>query len=248
MWNINDIRKEFSGLLRNENFTIDKTGALTVEIIGVQFMAMQPTIFGSVNDDYVKRELQWYESKSLNVNDIPAKVPEIWKKIATPNGLINSNYGWCIWSKENGSQYDGCLRELICNKNSRRAIMIYTRPSMHEDFCKDGMSDFICTNTVQYFIRENSMHAIVSMRSNDAWAGYRNDYAWQLHVLKKLLNDYNRLTESNVDLGHIIWNVGNLHVYSSQFYLIDHFDLTGQHSISKEEYRKFYPKVRPYAN
>jgi thymidylate synthase len=126
--------------------------------------------------------------------------------------------------------------------------MIYTRPSMHEDFCKDGMSDFICTNTVQYFIRENSMHAIVSMRSNDAWAGYRNDYAWQLHVLKKLLNDYNRLTESNVDLGHIIWNVGNLHVYSSQFYLIDHFDLTGQHSISKEEYRKFYPKVRPYAN
>ena len=220
IWKVDDIRREFCEQLLDENFVIDKTGCKVIEIIGAQFIADEPTIFGAVNQDYIDRELQWYKSRSLNVNDIPGKIPEIWKKVATPDGRINSNYGWCIWSEENHNQYLECLNQLIMSKDSRRAIMIYTRPEMQNDYCKDGMSDFVCTNTVQYFIRNNRLHALVSMRSNDVVYGYRNDFAWQLHVQKALLSDYNALSRSNVELGHIIWNVGSLHVYERHFDMI----------------------------
>ena len=238
---VNDIRLEFSKLLKAGKFVTDKSGVRTVEIISASFIADGHTIFGTPSSEYINRELEWYKSMSLNVNDIPGKVPEIWKRVATPDGRINSNYGWCIWSKENHQQYQHVLSELIANTESRRAIMIYTRPTMHEDFCKDGMSDFICTNTVQYVLRGGQIHAIVNMRSNDAWAGYRNDRAWQEYVLCELVSDYNRLTESKVGIGNIYWNVGSLHLYSRQFYLIYHFTKTGDCSISKEDYRRLYP-------
>ena len=179
------------------------------------FIADQPTIFGKPNEDYIKREIEWYESKSLNVNDIPGGPPKIWKEVADPHGWINSNYGWCIWSISNFSQYDNVLSELRKNPNSRRAIMIYTRPTMWLDYDIRGRSDFMCTNAVQYLIRENRLHAVVQMRSNDVVFGYRNDYAWQSHVMDKLCN------ELNVERGNIHWNVGSLHVYERHFDLVD---------------------------
>ena len=92
--------------------------------------------------------------------------------------------------------------------------MIYTRPTMHQIYNINGMSDFMCTNTVQYFIRENVLSAYVSMRSNDVVFGYRNDYAWQKYVLEELGR------EIGVETGDIIWNVGSLHVYERHFNLI----------------------------
>ena len=118
--------------------------------------------------------------------------------------------------------------------------MIYTRPTMHKDYCEDGCSDFMCTNAVQYLIRGNKLHAIVQMRSNDAWAGYRNDRAWQFEVQNRLLKDINALSDEKYQLGDLIWHVGSLHVYSRQFYLVDHFQKTGEHSITLENYNKLY--------
>ena len=46
--------------------------------------------------DYAKREIEWYESQSLYVKDIPGKVLKIWEMCADKDGKINSNYGWCI--------------------------------------------------------------------------------------------------------------------------------------------------------
>jgi thymidylate synthase len=105
--------------------------------------------------------------------------------------------------------------------------MIYTRPQMQTDFCRDGMSDFMCTNAVQYLIRDGKMHASVSMRSNDLVYGYKNDRAWAYHVLNYLMDDYNSLVleSDRVELGNIYWNVGSLHVYSKHYHLIEkHFD------------------------
>jgi thymidylate synthase len=112
------------------------------------------------------------------------------------------------------------LSELIANTTTRRAVMIYTRPTMHEDAFHNGRSDFMCTNAVQYLIRDNRIHGIVQMRSNDVVFGYRNDYAWQKYVLDLLVADYNRLTESKIHAGDIHWNVGSLHVYARHFDLV----------------------------
>jgi len=212
--NVSSIREYFNLALVSQEFVIDKTGVKTLELIGAQFVADEPTIFGTVNTDYVARELEWYKSQSLNVNHIPGGPPKIWKEVATEHGEINSNYGWCIYSQYNGNQYDNVLKELKESPNSRRAIMIYTRPYMHYDYKFLGMNDFICTNTVQYFIRKNRLQVIVNMRSNDVMFGYRNDFAWQQYVALQLCNDL------AIQLGDIIWNVGSLHIYSRHFNLI----------------------------
>lgn len=214
MMKVADIRKYFMTELAYENFVTDKTGVKTIEMIGAQFVADEPAIFGTVDEDYVKRELEWYRSMSLNVNDIPGGPPKIWQQVASEEGIINSNYGWCIWHGDNYEQYQHCYEELKRNPNSRRGIMIYTRPEMQWEYNIDGMSDFMCTNTVQYLIRNGELYALVNMRSNDVVYGYKNDYAWQAYVQQSLAADL------GCEVGPIIWNVGSLHVYERHFGLV----------------------------
>ena len=215
IYGVSNIRRILAENLKNEIFVTDKTGVKTVEILNASFIANEPAIFGTVNQEYVARELDWYTSMSLNVNDIPGGPPAIWKMVATPEGLINSNYGWCIYSKDNGYQYLNVVNQLKANPDSRRATMIYNRPSMHDDYNKDGMSDFMCTNTVQYLVRDGKVNALVYMRSNDAVFGYKNDFAWQKYVLESVCEDL------DLPIGDIYWNVASLHVYERHFNLIE---------------------------
>jgi len=233
---VQDIRQEFADALLNKEFVIDKTGVKTIEIVGASFIADENLIFGAVNDGYIARELEWYKSQSLFVKDIPGETPAIWKAIASKHGEINSNYGWAVWSSQNYSQFANCAKELISNPDSRRGIMIYTRPQMQYDFERDGVSDFMCTNNVQYLIRDNKVHAVVNMRSNDCWAGYRNDYAWQLYVLELLTKTVSAESNKEYEVGNIIWNARSLHVYQNQFYLVDHYAKTGEPHIAKKDY------------
>lgn len=215
MYNVDTIRKLLTNKLINEQFVTDKSGVKTIELIGCSFKADEPAIFGEPNQDYVERELEWYESKSLYVKDIPGKTPLIWEQISDVHGRINSNYGYLIYSEANGNQYERVLEALRADQNTRRAVMIYQRPSMHDDFNSEGMSDFICTNAVQYLVREGKLVAIVQMRSNDAYFGYRNDYAWQRHVQTKLAN------ELGLEVGNLVWNAGSLHLYERHFKLVE---------------------------
>lgn len=214
MLSVDTVREYFRNALKKEQFVIDKTGVKMLELVGESFIASEPAIFGTVNQEYVQHELDWYLSCSLNVNDIPGGPPKIWQQVATEDGRINSNYGWCIFHPDNGFQYDRVKEELIKNPYSRRAIMIYNRPSMHMDYNEDGMSDFMCTNAVQYMYRRGKLNAVVQMRSNDVVFGYKNDYAWQKFVLDKLAADL------ETDPGQIIWNAGSLHVYERHFKLV----------------------------
>lgn len=235
------VREIFAEMLANKEFTPDKNGGKVLEILGASFIAREDSIFGSVNHDYVDRELKWYLSESLNVYDIPGGTPEIWKQVAskaTPShggGEINSNYGNLVFSKDNHTQYDNVLQTLQRDPNSRRATMIYTRPTMHTDFNREGMSDFVCTNAVTYAIRGNRLHATVQMRSNDAIFGYKNDYYWQLYVLKRLATDL------NVGEGEIFWQSASLHVYERHFFLVHHYAETGEMTITKADFDALYP-------
>lgn len=229
------LRKE---IVTNESGSV--SGADTIEILGASFIANEPTIFGATNLDYVQHELDWYESQSLNVNDIPGGPPKIWQAVSTKAGFINSNYGYLIFSKENGSQFENVVRALVENPQSRRASMIYTRPTMHKDWNTGGMSDFVCTNCVQYLIRDGRLDVVVQMRSNDAIFGYKNDYAWQRYVQHRVIEEYILRTNKPLAFGQIHWQVSSLHIYSRQFYLLDHFSRTGETNISLEEYKERY--------
>lgn len=214
---VSDIRKHFQQELKSKNFTLDKTGSKTIEMIGASFIADEPAIFGVPNDDYINSEIAWYKNQSSNINDIygsDKEPPVAWKYAANIYGEINSNYGLLIWSKKYFEQYDNVLAELKRNPDSRRGTMVYTRPSIWAEYNENGKSDFICTNAVTYYIRNDMLHSVVQMRSNDVVYGYKNDYAWQRFVQHQLA------LALGVQVGDIHWQVQNLHVYEKHFDLV----------------------------
>ena len=213
---VSDIRQYFIDELHDEAFTEDRTGQKTIELLGASFLADEPAIFGIPNEDYIEAELDWYNSSSTNVNDIhPDKdAPAAWQYAANDHCEINSNYGHLIYDDKFFNQYDRVCEELYDNPDSRRASMIYTRPSIWVEYNENGKNDFICTNAVTYYIRNNELQSVVQMRSNDVVFGYKNDIAWQQHVLESLANDL------NIEPGFIQWQVQNLHVYERHFHLV----------------------------
>lgn len=215
---IDQIRTYFIQELKNENFTIDKTGAKTIELIGASFYADEGAIFGKPNYEYIDRELDWYESQSTNINDIygsDREPPEAWQYSANDHGEINSNYGLLVFGEKYYEQFEHVVQELKTNPDSRRASMIYNRPSIWKEYNENGKNDFICTNAVTYYIRDNKLHATVQMRSNDVIFGYRNDWAWQRFMMEEVMHEL-ELDE----LGDMIWQVQNLHVYERHFHLV----------------------------
>jgi thymidylate synthase len=212
--NVSDIRNTLQTMYDKEQFITDKTGCKTIQILGASFIADEPTIFGKVNQEYIDAEINWYKLGSTNIHDIDYDpTPAAWQYTADNNGEINSNYGRLINSPLYFNQYNNAKEELQRNSNSRRATMVYTRPSIWEEYQDNGKNDFICTNAVSFYINSLSsqVDCVVQMRSNDAVYGYKNDYAWHEHVLNKLSNDL------GYDSGLIYWQVQNLHIYERHF-------------------------------
>lgn len=215
-----DIRDELKRLYKEGVFREGKYGK-TVEIQNAHFLADKDWIIREPNYDYAKREIEWYESQSLYVKDIPGDVPKIWQMCADKDGKINSNYGWCILSNENGSQYEHCLNRLLDDHHTREACMIYTRPSMQTDCNKNGMHDFMCTYSTQVFLNEVSdnkykLDYTVFQRSCDACFGYNNDNLWHRYIMRKLVDELNKHS-MNIILGDMTYNCGSLHVYERHF-------------------------------
>ena len=222
-YNTEDILKLFKNKYKNDEFRGN-----TVELQNIHFICDKDYIVREPNYDYAKREIEWYESQSLNVNDIPGDTPKIWKQVATSLGYINSNYGWCIFGEDNGKQYEHCLKSLLKDHMTRQAVMIYTRPQMQNDWNKNGMHDFMCTHYVQCFLNEvqhpeNNVEVyelkyIVYQRSCDAVFGFNNDFQWHKYVYDKLYND---LIEAGIPMSEnkpfIEYNCGSLHVYDRHF-------------------------------
>ena len=71
-------------------------------------------------ESYVERELNWYLSESLNINPGMSDI-KIWAQTADEDGLINSNYGWCIFSDENFNQYKSAVEFLKKDRQIGRA-------------------------------------------------------------------------------------------------------------------------------
>ena len=216
MLTVDDIRQYFIQELRDENFTVDRTNSKTIELIGASFIADEEAIFGEPNVPYIDAELDWYLGCSTNINDIRYKdePPKAWQYAANEYGEINSNYGKLIFDDKYYRQFDNVVNELNHEPDSRRAVMIYNRPSIWTEFDENGKNDFICTNAVSYYIRDNHLQSVVQMRSNDVVFGYKNDYAWQRYVMDMVAN------EVDCEVGTLTWQVQNLHVYERHFDLV----------------------------
>ena len=225
---VKDVRQHFINELNDEAFTIDKTGQKTIEMIGASFIADEPSIFGKPNQAYIEAELDWYESMSTNIYDIHGKnqdPPAAWKYSADDHGNINSNYGQLVFSQKYFEQFEMAFTELWDNPDSRRAQMIYNRPSIWVEFNENGKSDFICTNAQTFYIRDGLLHMVSQMRSNDVVFGYKNDYAWAQYLMDRFVSNWNDMAEMTgdadyIEKGFLQWQVMNLHVYERHFSLV----------------------------
>ena len=218
--------------LFKENFVIDKSGVKMVELLGISIKLNpnQPILnFGKKksNEAYIKKELDWYLSQDLNVYPMMKDV-KIWTEVADKDGYINSNYGWCIFSEANYSQYDFVLEELNRNRESRRACMIYNRPSMTIDYNYRGRSDYICTNYVQCFIRKGKLEYHIHQRSCDMVFGFFNDFAWHCYVYNRLVKDL------NVSVGNILYIIDSFHVYERHFPILTEIHQYIQENLIKK--------------
>ena len=169
---------------------------------------------------YVKAELDWYKSMDRSIiGHEGIESNPTWQSCCTKDEKkeVNSNYGWCVFSEENGSQYDNCLEVLKKDATSRNAIIIYNRPEIYKDYKRDGMHDMICTFFSHFFIRDNKLYMIHSMRSNDIRYGFIcSDLAWNCFVYQNMYEDLKE-TYPDLEAGTIIWTSDSMHLYSRHF-------------------------------
>lgn len=205
-----------------------------VEILGkmLELDPMHPDI--RIDDNfkpmkaYQKKELDWYLSEDLSIKGHDGiETNPTWNSCCSKDDekLVNSNYGWCVFSEENGSQYDNALKVLTKDKTSRNALVIYTRPSIHTDMFTNGKHDMICTVFSQFFIRDNKLEMVHVMRSNDFKFGFMcSDWFWNCFVYQNMYADLKKVYP-DLEVGKIHWCSTSLHLYARHYDILkEHFE------------------------
>lgn len=218
------INKEFVNTGVNASQTVGQETYVELIARKVQLDPYAPYIYIDKNfqtpKKYVKAELDWYKSMDLSIiGHEGIESNPTWQSCCTKDEKkeINSNYGWCVFSEENGSQYDNCLEVLKKDKTTRNAIIMYNRPEIYKDYKRDGMHDMICTFMSHFFIRNNKLYMIHNMRSNDIRYGFIcSDLAWNCFVYQNMYEDL-KSTYPDLEVGTIIWTSDSMHLYSRHF-------------------------------
>ena len=197
MWAIPYFGKEFAGTkaLFNVGFTIENPDDNAIHAPKRNW-----------KEEYAEAEWRWYLSADRNISklgELYGKVPEIWKRMADPDGNVNSNYGW-QWDR-NG-QLDKVIDQLQNNPDTRQAaISIYDGREI-----QDYSYDTPCTYAVQFTVVDGKLNMCVVMRSNDLWYGFCNDqYCFselQKYVAERL----------NIPIGIYYHFAHNMHLYNNK--------------------------------
>jgi thymidylate synthase len=193
---------------------VEVRGSKTVEIINAT-ESFDATEDGLINikdifvtsKEYIDKEMEWYLSQNPNVSEIK-KHAKIWEGVSDENDMANSNYGFLVFSPQNGNQFKNVVKELKKDPHSRRACIYYTNPMMHYV----GGNDHVCTVYVSYSVRDGKLSSCVSMRSNDVRFGLIGaDLAWQIYVLRAICK------ETGYEPGNVNWHSASLHIYERHF-------------------------------
>lgn len=149
---------------------------------------------------YAIGEMLWYMSGNRNLKEIQ-KYTRGWDRMSDDGETVNSNYGYCIKYKYGFDQFEWCIKELMYNPNSRRAV-IHIKEASNKD-----SNDVNCTVCLQFFIREGKLYMTTYMRSNDIWMGFPYD-VFQFTNMQILMS-----MRLGVELGTYTHIAGSLHLY-----------------------------------
>tara|TARA_R100001594_G_scaffold6538_2_gene18464 strand:- start:1875 stop:2552 length:678 start_codon:yes stop_codon:yes gene_type:complete len=207
-WNANNAFEYFYKTISKHGIKFADTRAM----FNVGFTILKPEIRAIVDSkrnwklDYAEAEWQWYLSGDKNIKKlgkIYGKVPEIWKRMADPEGNVNSNYGY-QWQRNDQIGYviDKLKRDMF----TRHACISIYDGKEHDKFATDTP----CTYAIQFTNVNNYLNMCVTMRSNDLWYGFCNDQ-YQFSKLQELI-----CKETGLDMGTYYHFAHNLHIYSDK--------------------------------
>lgn len=195
-------------------------------LYSVNWAATTESMIGTVNPDWVRRELAWFNLGSNRLADMEGPVPKLFQACAGRDGMVNSAYGHILFGRgeelpPQTTLYDRVLITLLKEGlSTRHAVAIITDRDIHNLAHKNGRNDFICTNALNIMVDADSrVHIIAQMRSMDAVFGYRADYSMWDDLMKRLVTDLNNRGR-DVRRGSITFQVANLHVYPRHFDLL----------------------------
>lgn len=198
-------------------------------LYSANWLATNDSMIGKVNEDWVRRELAWFNSGSNRLSDMEGPVPALFLACGGNDGKVNSAYGHILFSSHTASSLYSRILHTICNEGleTRHAVAIISDRDVHSLATLHGRNDFICTNALNIMIdHENRLHIIAQMRSMDAVFGYRADYSMWDSLMTRLLADLDGLRHGGiisqypVTRGDITFQVANLHVYPRHFSLL----------------------------
>lgn len=166
---------------------------------------------------YALAETYWYASKRLDT-ELISKFGPIWKKMEDENGLINSNYGYQIFTNQ---IYREKLKELSETNETTFFIASETNQS--------SRSDLVCNNAVRVVLSKDqtNLHLEVRARSIDLMYGYPYD-VFAAQVLGSII--IRDLLKSNyLDLepkfSHVRFDIENVHIYHKDLKSLDRVEL-----------------------
>jgi Thymidylate synthase. len=196
-------------------------------LYSVDWVADKPSMIGHINEDWVRRELDWFFSGSDALADMEEPVPALFKACAGDDGRVNSAYGHILftpqWSprRVTSSLFDRVVSTFMHEGlGTRHAVAIISDRDIHELSRFNGRNDFICTNALNFMIDDdNRLHIIAQMRSMDAVFGYRADWSMWNALMDYLLGNL-EMAYPELQRGDITFQVANLHVYPRHFQLL----------------------------
>lgn len=196
-------------------------------LYSVDWVADQPSMIGKVNQDWVRRELDWFFNGTDDIMDMEGPVPALFQACAGDDDRVNSAYGYILFGEGDRLPAPPTLFQRVVDSfinegtGTRHAVAIISDRDIHQLAYYNGRNDFICTNALNFMIdADNRLHIIAQMRSMDAVFGYRADYSMWDALMDFLLM---RLEEAGIEglhRGDITFQVANLHVYPRHFQLL----------------------------
>ena len=156
------------------------------------------------NQDYADYEWEWYLKGDRDAKEIADRA-KIWKQMMVPfTTEVNSNYGY-FWNYND--QLNRVIKELIKNKNTRRAIVVHY--ILHE--IDRYQYDTPCNDVLNFYIKDDKLHLTVFARSIDLVFGFCNDQ----YTFAKLIELVSEKT--GYPVGQMHWFITNLHVYPRHY-------------------------------
>lgn len=233
----------------NPQFVCSPRGQRCREILDYKFVITNPVNEIIVTNDlernkviesYTKKECELYNSGTNLVEDFE-EASKFWRKLANPDGTVNSAYGYLIKHKKSHGnpiyELDNKIKQqtsILAKANflgdfSSNAMrtpwewcvdalrsdkdtrQAVLRFSLPEHFYK-GNKDMTCTMNGNWHIREDKLYLSIYMRSNDMMLGLVYDLPWFISLMDDMVEELKDLYP-NLSKGTYTHKVDSIHCY-----------------------------------